>query len=148
MYKIGYTTGVFDLFHTGHLRIIQQAKAQSEHLIVAVSSDDLVFSYKNRYPIMKLEERMEIVSALTCVDQVVIQDDMNKIIAWEKYRFNAHFHGSDWQSSELYLDLKKEFESRGVANIFFQYTKGTSTSALKKRIYKLMNDDEEGEPVK
>lgn len=144
MYKIGYTTGVFDLFHTGHLRIIQKAKAQSEHLIVAVSSDDLVFSYKNRYPIMKLEERLEIVSALKYVDQVVIQDDMNKIIALEKYQFNAHFHGNDWQSSELYLDLKKQFESRGVASIFFPYTEGTSTSFLKKRVYELMRGSEEG----
>lgn len=139
MYKIGYTTGVFDLFHTGHLQIIKKAKSMSQHLIVAVSSNDLVFSYKNLYPIMSLEERMEIIGALKYVDQVVVQDNMDKISAWEKYQFNAHFHGNDWQSSELFLKLEKEFESRGVANIFFDYTQGTSTSMLKKRVYDLMN---------
>lgn len=142
-FKIGYTTGVFDLFHTGHLKILQKAKDMSEHLIVGVSSDELVFSYKKRYPVMTLDERIEIVSALSCADQVVLQDDMNKIKAWEKYKFNAHFHGNDWQESKLYLDLKREFESRGVASIFFPYTKGTSTTALKKKIYEMMSNSEQ-----
>ena len=142
-FKKGYTTGVFDLFHQGHLRILQKAKDQCEYLIVGVSSDELVASYKPRRPIMDLEERMEIVRALRCVDEVVVQDDLNKVKAWEKYKFDAHFHGSDWKSSEIYQRLQAEFDKRGVHSVFFDYTQGTSTSILKQRIYDLMCEDDE-----
>ena len=135
---IGYTTGVFDLFHIGHLRIIQRAKENCEHLIVGVSSDDLVKSYKKNKPIIPLEERIEIVGALKYVDQIVVQDNFDKIDAWEKYKFDVHFHGNDWENSKEYNKLQSEFEKRGVVNIFFPYTDGTSTSELKSHIYEVI----------
>ncbi len=138
-YKIGYTTGVFDLFHIGHLRIIQRAKESCEHLIVGVSSDEIVEGYKKTKPIIPFKERFEIVGAIEYVDQVVIQDDFDKIRAWEKYKFDAHFHGNDWENSEEFNRIQKEFKKRGVANIFFPYTKGTSTSRLKKSIYETLS---------
>ena len=138
-YKIGYTTGVFDLFHIGHLRIIQRAKERCQHLIVGVSTDEIVESYKKSKPIIPFEERFEIIGALNCVDQVVAQDNFDKIHAWEKYKFDVHFHGNDWENSKEYNKIQKEFKKRGVDNVFFPYTKGTSTSALKKHIYEVLN---------
>ncbi|MDC1510712.1 adenylyltransferase/cytidyltransferase family protein [Gammaproteobacteria bacterium] len=138
IYKKGYTTGVFDLFHQGHLRILQKAKLRCEHLIVGVSSDELVVSYKFRPPIMSLEERIEIIGALRCVDEVVVQENLNKIKAWEKYKFDVHFHGTDWKDSDLYRNLQLEFKKVGVDSVFFEYTKETSTSILKERVYQLM----------
>lgn len=139
-YRIGYTTGVFDLFHIGHLNIIKKAKEKCEHLIVGVSSDEIVEGYKNTKPIIPLEERIEIVGAIKYVDQVVVQDNFDKISAWEKYKFNVHFHGNDWENSKEYNVILKEFEKRGVANVFFPYTKGTSTSRLKKHIYEVLSN--------
>ena len=141
MYKIGYTTGVFDLFHLGHLNILKNAKCQCEKLIVGVSSDELVMRYKNRTPMVSLEERVAIVEAIIFVDQVVVQEDMNKLSAWERYQFDVHFHGDDWKGSEMYSNLTAEFEARGVTSVYFPYTPGTSTTALKQKIYRLMSQE-------
>ena len=100
-YKVGYTTGVFDLFHIGHLNILQKAKEQCEYLIVGVSTDELVQEYKNKTPIIPYEERKRIVEAIRYVDKVVPQVNMNKREAWEREKFNALFHGDDWKGSSL-----------------------------------------------
>lgn len=135
MYEIGYTTGVFDLFHIGHLRILEQAKSQCRQLIVGVTTDECVFSYKNKYPIIPMEERIAVVSSLKCVDKVVPQASMDKIAAWESIKYDVLFHGDDWKGSSMYDDIKKKLSSKGVDLVFFEYTKHTSTSSLKKKIY-------------
>ncbi len=135
MYKKGYTTGVFDLFHIGHLKILEQAKSQCNQLIVGVTTDECVFSYKNRYPIVPMEERIAIISSLKCVDKVVPQETMDKISAWESIKYDALFHGDDWKGSSMYDDIKKKLSFRGVDLVFFKYTEHTSTTALKKKIY-------------
>ena len=63
-YKIGYTTGVFDMFHIGHLNILRRAKEQCEILIVGVTTDELCFNRKHKYPIINEKERMAIVEAI------------------------------------------------------------------------------------
>jgi len=141
MFKIGYTTGVFDLFHVGHLNVLKNAKSKCDKLIVGVSSDELVYSYKNRYPIVPLNERLAIVEAISYVDEIVVQKNMDKLLAWEKYRFDVHFHGDDWKDSNLYTKLEADFKARGVESIFFPYTEGTSTSSLKKKIYTAMSKE-------
>ena len=98
-YKIGYTTGVFDMFHIGHLNILRRAKEQCDYLIVGVSTDELVRDYKNKTPIVPFEERKAIVDAIKYVDEVVPQTSMDKFEAWKKLHFNAIFHGDDWKGS-------------------------------------------------
>ena len=133
-YKVGYTTGVYDMFHIGHLNVLQRAKEQCEYLIVGVSTDEVVRSYKNKTPIIPFEERMAIVSALKCVDQVVPQTSMNKMEAWEKYHFNALFHGSDWKGSDMYNKMIDEFKEVGVDVVFLPHTDGVSSTMLADRI--------------
>lgn len=94
---IGYTTGVYDMFHIGHLNVIKRAKEQCDFLIVGVSTDDLVRHEKNKTPVIPYAERAAIVAALKYVDQVVPQTDKDKFGAWEKYHFNKMFVGSDWK---------------------------------------------------
>lgn len=106
-YKVGYTTGVFDLFHIGHLNILKNAKARCDFLIVGVSTDELVLSYKFKTPVIPFHERLEIVKAVRYVDKVVPQVTMDKLDAWKKYHFDVVFHGSDWKGSELYEDIEK-----------------------------------------
>lgn len=93
-YRVGYTTGVFDLFHIGHLNILRRAKERCEYLIVGVTTDELV-SYKNTRAIIPHEERMAIVGAIKYVDKVVPQETMDKMEAWKRYHFDAMFVGSE-----------------------------------------------------
>ena len=114
-YKIGYTTGVFDMFHVGHLNILKNAKERCEHLIVGVSTDELVKSYKHKTPVIPFEERLAIVESIRYVDEVVPQVSMDKFAAWEKYRFNAIFHGDDWRAeAEKILETAQAKASAGT----------------------------------
>ena len=137
-YKIGYTTGVYDLFHIGHLNILRNAKAQCEHLIVGVSTDEVVESYKHKKPIIPFEERIAIVEAIRYVDEVVPQISMDKRAAWEKLHFDALFHGDDWKNSEMYNKYKKEFEGTEVELVFLPHTNGTSSTALTAVLNKVL----------
>jgi len=135
-YKIGYTTGVFDMFHIGHLNIIKKAKAQCEYLIVGVSTDEVVQSYKHKSPIIPFEERMAIVGALRYVDKVVPQTSMDKMEAWNNLHFDAIFHGSDWKGSEMYNKMIEDFKVVGVDVVFLPHTDGISSTQLAEILHK------------
>lgn len=130
-YKIGYTTGVFDMFHIGHLNILKKSKSQCEYLIVGVTTDELV-SYKNKKAIINQKDRMEIVKAIKYVDEVVSQKSMDKMMAWNKYKFNVMFVGSDWKGTSKWDDLEKEFKKIGVDIVYFDYTPEISSTKLRK----------------
>ncbi|MFG6149945.1 adenylyltransferase/cytidyltransferase family protein [Halobacillus sp. B23F22_1] len=133
-YKIGYTTGVFDLFHVGHLNILRKAKEQCEYLIVGVSADELVQEYKNKQPVIPFEDRRDIVSGIRYVDQVIPQVNRDKIAAWEMLNFNVMFVGDDWKGDALFMEVEKEFHSVGVDIVYFPYTKGVSSTLVKEKI--------------
>lgn len=133
---IGYTTGVFDMFHIGHLNILKRAKEQCDYLIVAVSSDDVVENYKHKTPIIPLEHRMEIVSAIKYVDKVVVQENMDKLIAWQKYHYNILFHGDDWKNSDMYNEIELKLNEVGAKVVFLPHTPGISTTILTEIIHK------------
>ena len=133
-YKVGYTTGVFDLFHIGHLNILRRAKELCDCLIVGVSTDECVRAYKHKTPVIPFEQRLEIVQAIRYVDQVVPQTSMDKMEAWKELKFEVLFHGSDWQNSEMYNKLTQEFASVGVEVVFFPHTEGISSSDISKKL--------------
>lgn len=133
-YKIGYTTGVFDLFHIGHLNILKNAKEQCEYLIVGVSTDEVVEKYKHKIPVIPYEERKKIVEAIKYVDEVVPQTSIDKIEALEKLKFDVMFHGDDWKGSELYKKIEQEFNKKGVEIVFLPHTSGISSTELVKKI--------------
>ncbi|MBQ6848467.1 MAG: adenylyltransferase/cytidyltransferase family protein [Clostridia bacterium] len=138
-YKVGYTTGVFDMFHIGHLNVIRRAKEQCDYLIVGVSTDECVQNYKNKTPIIPYEHRRQIIEAVRYVDRVVPQKNMNKMEAWETLHFDAVFHGSDWQNTEMYTKLQQDFEPLGVDVVFLPHTDGISSTILRDRL-----NEEEG----
>lgn len=133
-YKVGYTTGVYDMFHIGHLNILKRAKEQCEFLIVGVSTDELVEKYKHKTPIIPFEERMAIVAAIKYVDQVVPQFNMDKFEAWEQIHFNALFHGDDWKGSSMYNEIENKFKRIGVDMVFLPHTDGTSSTLLSEKL--------------
>lgn len=138
-YKLGYTTGVFDMFHIGHLNILCRAKEQCERLVVGVTTDALCFSRKEKYPIINEIERVAIVKAIRYVDEVVFQTDMDKLEVVKKLGCDVVFVGSDWQGTDAWLRYEQEFNNIGVDVVYLSHTDGISSSILRKKIldYKL-----------
>lgn len=138
--RIGYTTGVYDLFHIGHLNLLRKAKEQCDYLIVGVSTDDLV-SYKNKKAVIPFEERIEIVRAIKYVDEVVPQVNMDKMEAWNNLHFNVMFVGDDWKGTPKWEAFEKQFAEVGVEIVYFPYTKGTSSTLINSTLIKLRNGE-------
>lgn len=133
-YIIGYTTGVFDMFHIGHLNILKKAKENCDYLIVGVSTDELVTKYKTKSAVVPFSERFQIVESIRFVDKVVVQENRDKYKAWEELKFDKMFVGSDWKNSELFNELEKKFEEVNVEIIYFDYTDGTSSTLLREKL--------------
>lgn len=136
-YKVGYTTGVFDMFHIGHLNILKRAKELCDYLIVGVSTDEVVENYKHKTPIIPFRERIAIVGELKCVDKTVPQTSMDKMEAWKELHFDALFHGSDWKGSDMYNKMIAEFADVGVDVVFLPHTEGVSSTLLSEVLYKM-----------
>lgn len=133
-YKIGYTTGVFDMFHVGHLNIIQKAKEQCDYLIVGVSTDEVVQKYKNKTPVITFEQRKRIVEAIRYVDEVVPQTTMDKTVAWQELKFDAIFHGDDWKGTGYYNECEEQLKKLGVDVVFIPHTPGISSTEIVEKI--------------
>ena len=139
---IGYTTGVYDMFHIGHLRLLKKAKLHCDYLIVGVSSDELVSEYKNKLPIIPLKHRLEIVQSLSCVDEVVLQTDRDKLKAFHEIGFDVMFVGDDWKGNPLWMKLEKEFREHDVRIEYFKYTANVSSTKFSEVLQAL--DDNVG----
>lgn len=137
--KIGYTTGVYDLFHVGHLNLLRRAKEQCDYLIVGVTVDELV-AYKHKKAVIPFEERRTIVEAIRYVDKVVPQVSMDKVQAWKEYRFDVMFVGDDWKGTEKWNKYEEQFKELGVEIVYFPYTKGTSSTLLNEVLLKLRGE--------
>ena len=126
---IGYTTGVFDLFHIGHLIMLKNASSLCDKLIVGVTVDELV-KYKGKEAVIPFQERLEIVRSNKYVDAAIPQYDMDKMEAWEKLKFDIMFVGDDWYNTDKWNKLDDDFEKVGVRIVYFPYTKGTSSTLI------------------
>lgn len=131
---IGYTQGTFDMFHIGHLNLIRNAKRHCDYLIVGVNKDELVEAYKNKRPIIPLEERVEIVRAIRYVDEVIATDTLDKTKIWEKVHFDEIYIGDDWKGNERWEKTGKEMEQLGAKLVFLPYTKDTSSTMLREKL--------------
>lgn len=138
---IGYTTGVYDMFHIGHLNILKRAKEHCDYLIVGVSTDELVMKEKNKTPVIPWEERAEIIRAVRYVDEVVVQSDKDKMAAWERYRFDKMFVGSDWQGTPQWNRFEEQFSEVGVEIVYLPHTDGISSTKLTNYIKNVLESD-------
>ena len=138
-YNKGITTGVFDLFHVGHLNLLERCKEQCDYLIVAVCDDDYVRNIKHKEPVFSLEERVRIISALKCVDETVVvsyEEVDNKMLLLANHSFDVLFSGDDWKGSERYMKTEEQFAKVGVAIEYLPYTQGVSTTQIKESLKK------------
>ena len=139
-YEVGYTTGVFDMFHIGHLNLLRNAKEQCEKLIVGVSTDEVVKVYKNKQPIIPFNERIEIVKSIRYIDEVVSQTSMDKMEAWKRLHFDVLFHGTDWKNTNMYNRIVEEFKDINVDVVFLQHTEGVSSTLLADVLHKIQGE--------
>ena len=136
-YKVGYTTGVYDMFHIGHLNLLRAAKEQCDYLIVGVSTDEVSIENKNKKPVITFEERAAIVSSIRYVDKIVPQtgyDLESKFDAWKRLNFDVMFVGSDWQGTEKWNNIEKEFAKYGVCISYLPHTDGISSTILREKM--------------
>lgn len=132
---IGYTAGVYDLFHIGHLNLLKNAKGMCDKLIVGVTVDELV-SYKNKKAFIPYDERIEMVRACRYVDAVVPQDNMDKLSMCKKLGASYLFVGDDWYGTEEWNNYEKEFQENNIKIIYFPYTKGISSTRIRELLFK------------
>ena len=142
MKKIGYTTGVFDLFHIGHLNILKRARLECDYLIVGITTDELAMSIKGEKPFIPFEERVEIVEAIKFVDEVVPQTTYNKMKAWNNLKFDRMFVGDDWKNTKEWIQIEKDFSEYNVEIIYFSYTSHTSSTILRDVLKKVGKNNE------
>ena len=133
-YKIGYTDGVYDMFHIGHLNMIREAKKKCDYLIVGVHSDEIVQEYKNRKTIINENDRRDIVAAIKYVDKAVINQTRDKIELWKNLKFDIVFIGDDWKGTERWNNFEKELAKVGVSVEYISYTKGISTTQIREQL--------------
>jgi glycerol-3-phosphate cytidylyltransferase len=136
-YRIGYTCGVFDLFHVGHLNLLERCKEQCDYLIVGMCDDKYVREVKKKEPVINEDDRLRILNALKCVDRaekVDIETTNDKMLAWNRFKFDVLFSGDDWKGSERYLKTEEQFKKIGASIEYLPYTQGVSSSGIKKKI--------------
>lgn len=133
---LGYTSGVYDLFHIGHLNLLKNAKGLCDKLIVGVTVDKLV-EYKNKRSVIPFEERIEIVRNIKYVDAAIPQEELDKFKMWEKLHFDILFVGDDWFKSPSWQEMEAKFKEVGVRVIYFPYTKGTSSTLINETLKNL-----------
>lgn len=136
-YKVGYTCGVYDLIHVGHLNLFERCKNMCDYLIVGVCDDDYVVNVKKKNPVINENDRKRMVEALKVVDESVIIDTEttnNKMLALEKFHFDVLFSGDDWKGSERYKITEEQFKPLGISVEYLPYTQGVSTTEIKKSL--------------
>lgn len=132
---LGYTSGVYDLFHIGHLNLLKNARGLCDKLIVGVSVDELV-KYKNKKAVIPFEERIEIVRNIKYVDSAIPQYEIDKFKVWEKIKFDVLFVGDNWYESDGWKIMENKFKEVNVRVIYFPYTKGTSSTLINEILIK------------
>ena len=130
----GYVPGVFDMFHVGHLNIVKAARQECDYLIVGAVSDEVVGRVKGRPPVVPLEERMQILSELRAVDEVVVDDHADKFDAWQELHYDVIFKGDDWRDTAKGDKLEAELASVGARIHYFPYTRHTSSTQLRQAL--------------
>ena len=130
-YKVGYTQGVYDMFHIGHLNLLNHAKEYCDYLIVGINSDKLVEEYKKKHTVINEQERALIVSNIKAVDEVIIVDSLDKKTILKQKPFDAVFIGDDWKGSERWNATEKELAEFGVDVVYLKHTDGISSTILR-----------------
>ncbi len=154
-FKRGYYTGVFDIIHNGHIRAISNASELCEQLVVGVSTDEVVYSYKNKYPVLPFESRIEVVNSIKGVTTAIPQTDLyNKvevclalgcdvIFSSDEYR-EEYYNGREMTPKEQagverWKAIQEEANQNGIDVVYLSRSQGVSSSFIKESILNQTN---------
>lgn len=129
-YKVGYTSGVYDMFHIGHLNILKRAKERCEYLVVGVSTDELVMEYKNKTPVISYKDRAAIIASIRYVDKVVPQINMDKLSSVKEVNAEVIFVGDDWRGTTKWDEIEMELSAHSIDVVYLPHTEGISSTIL------------------
>jgi glycerol-3-phosphate cytidylyltransferase len=130
---VGYTAGVYDMFHIGHLNLLKAAKEHCDHLIVGVNSDEATYSYKQKYPVITEQERLAIVSSIKYVDEAVLVTNTDKFHAYETFQPDVIIVGDDHKGEQKWEDLDRHLRQNNRRVIYVPYTKHVSSTGLRPK---------------
>ncbi|MFH8475500.1 adenylyltransferase/cytidyltransferase family protein [Streptomyces sp. NPDC018000] len=136
---IGYASGVFDLFHIGHLNVLKHARAQCDYLVAGVLTDEAA-GHKGHAPVVPLHERLEIVRSMSYVDEAIIDNTLEKMEAWHQVGFHRLFKGEDWKGTARGAQWERDFAAVGVEVVYLPYTMHVSSTKLRRLIQQLIAD--------
>lgn len=142
---VGYSPGVYDMFHIGHLNVLRRARMQCDYLIAGVVTDEVCMAQKGKRPVIPFEERLAIVRSIDVVDAAVGEVSLDKLVTWSQMRFDVVFKGDDWRGSAKWTELERRFEEVGVAVHYLPYTEHTSSSRI-RGILTTLGGPEDGRP--
>ena len=134
---VGYTAGVYDMFHIGHLNVIRNAKANCDYLVVGVTTDEVVEQNKHKTPIIPYSERAAIVEAIKYVDKVIPQeryDIQGKVETVVSNHIDVMFVGSDWEGTEKWKKIEEELAKVGCRVQYLPHTDGISSTILRDKL--------------
>lgn len=134
MSVVGFTAGAFDMFHIGHLNLIENAKAQCDFLIVGVNSDELIAGYKQKKAVVPFGERIRIVASIKSVDEVIRVDTLDKEALWYKCAFDFLFIGDDWKGHPRWEETERIMSVHNVKTIYLPYTRSTNSTLLREKL--------------
>ena len=129
---LGYTVGTFDLLHIGHLRLLENCRAKCDSLLVGINSDEIVIASGKQKPIIPVEQRVEMVCALKCVDNAWIEYSLDKMEAWLRHRYEKFFVGKDWKGTDHWLSIEAQFRDLGIEIVYLPYTQEVSSTLIRK----------------
>ena len=134
MTVVGYVPGAYDLFHVGHLRILERSRRRCDRLIVGIVGDELAEQARGERPAVTLEERMRLVAALPWVDAVVEDVSADKGVAWQRHRFDVLFKGDDWMGTPRGDRLETAMAAVGAEVVYLPYTREVSSTMLRAEL--------------
>ena len=133
-YRVGYTQGTYDLFHVGHLNLLNNAKKNCDYLVVGVNSDKLVNEYKHKNTNINENDRARIVSSIKGVDKVVLTNTLDKRVIYDYIKFDVVFIGDDWKGNERWKKTEDELNKINVDVVYLPHTDGVSTTIISQKI--------------
>jgi glycerol-3-phosphate cytidylyltransferase len=132
--RVGYASGVFDLFHVGHLNVLRRARLDCDQLVVGVATDEVAERLLGRRPAVTFEDRLAIVRSMRVVDVAIgrVTDDL--VDTWRQVRYDAFYKGGDWPGSPRGDALERAFADLPVEVVYFPYTRTTSSGRLREAL--------------
>lgn len=135
-YKIGYTQGTYDMFHIGHLNLLNHAKEYCDYLIVGINSDMLVTEYKHKVPIINEFARYEIIKNIKAVDNAFLVNTLDKAEILKNVKFDAILIGDDWRGNQRWIETERELSRYDIDVVYLPHTEGISTTLIRTMINK------------